>query len=343
MVEKPSYEELEKKINELEEIERKYRKLFESELVGIYRTRIEDGKLLAANKTLAKMLSYDSVDTFINESVSSEKYVDPKRMDELFEKLQEFSTVDGFEIEMIRKDGTSGTFEISSTIYPERGYIEGIIIDISRRKQAEIAVKESAERYRTFFEKGTDGIVIIDPQTTKPIEFNDQACRQLGYSRQEFALLHLSDIEAKEKEKEIKEHINKILTEGFDDFETVQRTKQGELRNVRVIAQIIHVLEKEVYHCIWRDITKRKQAEKEQNRLITELKEAILKVKTLSGLLPICSSCKRIRDDEGYWNQIESYISQHSNVDFTHGLCPKCMDKMYAGEKWYQKIKKKRD
>jgi PAS domain S-box-containing protein len=303
MVKKPSYEELEKKINEFEEIERKYHQLFDSRLVGMYRIRIEDRKLLEANETFAQMLGYDSVDTFINESDFSEKYVDPKHKDELFEKLRAISKVDGFEIELIRKDGTSGTFEISSTIYPERGYLEGIIIDISRRKQAEIVAKESAERYRTFFEKGADGIVVLDPEITIPIEFNDQACRQLGYSRQEFASLRISDIEAKETENEIKKHINKILTEGFDDFETVQRTKQGELRNIRVIAQIIHVFGKEVYHCIWRDITKRKQAEKEQERLITELKNAILKVKTLSGLLPICTSCKRIRDDEGYWNR----------------------------------------
>jgi ribosomal protein L17 len=153
----------------------------------------------------------------------------------------------------------------------------------------------------------------------------------------------IKTIEAKETQKEVKKHINRIITEGFDDFETVHRTKQGELRNVRVIAQIIHVLGKEVYHCIWRDITKRKQAEKEQERLIDELKKAILEVKTLSGLPPICTSCKRIRDDEGYWNQIESYICQHSNVDFTHGLCPKCMDKLYSGEKWYHRAKGKRD
>lgn len=343
MVKKPSYEELEKKINELEEIERKYRKLIESGLVGMFRIRIEDGKLLAANETLANMLGYNSVDTFINESVSSEMDVSSKRRDKLFEKLHTFSTVDSFEIEIIRKDGTSGTFEISSTIYSERGYLDGIIIDISRRKQAEIAAKESAERYRTFFDKGVDGIVIIDPQTIMPIEFNDQVCRQLGYSRQEFASLHISDIEAIETKNKIKKHINKIVTEGFGDFETVQRTKQGELRNVRVIAQIIHVLGKEVYHCIWRDITKRKQAEKEQERLISELKKALLKVKTLSGLLPICTSCKKIRDDKGYWNQIESYICQHSNVDFTHGLCPKCMENLYAGEKWYQRAKGKKD
>lgn len=60
-----------------------------------------------------------------------------------------------------------------------------------------------------------------------------------------------------------------------------------------------------------------------------ELREAMGKVKTLSGMLPICSSCKKIRDDKGYWNQIESYITKHSDADFSHSLCPECVKKLY--------------
>jgi len=70
---------------------------------------------------------------------------------------------------------------------------------------------------------------------------------------------------------------------------------------------------------------------KEKEKLIGELQEAMAKVKTLSGLLPICSSCKNIRDDRGYWNQIETYIRQRSEADFTHGICPKCAKKLYPG------------
>jgi PleD family two-component response regulator len=70
---------------------------------------------------------------------------------------------------------------------------------------------------------------------------------------------------------------------------------------------------------------------KEKEKLIGELQEALAKVKTLSGLLPICSSCKKIRDDKGYWNQIESYIRERSEADFTHGICPKCAKMLYPG------------
>jgi GAF domain-containing protein len=75
----------------------------------------------------------------------------------------------------------------------------------------------------------------------------------------------------------------------------------------------------------------RKKAEAEKEQLIKELQDALTKVKTLSGFLPICSSCKKIRDDKGYWQQIESYIRDHSEAEFSHGLCPDCAKKLYPG------------
>ncbi len=77
------------------------------------------------------------------------------------------------------------------------------------------------------------------------------------------------------------------------------------------------------------DVTSRKEAEIENQRLLKELSEALDKVKLLSGLLPICSVCKKIRDDKGYWNQIESYIRDHSEAEFSHGICPDCAKELY--------------
>ncbi|RJR17901.1 MAG: DNA-binding response regulator [Desulfobacteraceae bacterium] len=70
-------------------------------------------------------------------------------------------------------------------------------------------------------------------------------------------------------------------------------------------------------------------AERERDRLIKELKDALANVKTLRGLLPICASCKKIRDDRGYWTQVEVFIGNHSEADFSHGICPDCMKKLY--------------
>ena len=73
----------------------------------------------------------------------------------------------------------------------------------------------------------------------------------------------------------------------------------------------------------------RRRIEREKEQLITELQKALAQVKQLNGLLPICCACKKIRDDGGYWNQLESYISDHSSADFTHGICPDCISTLY--------------
>jgi len=80
------------------------------------------------------------------------------------------------------------------------------------------------------------------------------------------------------------------------------------------------------------------QAEREKARLIVELQAALLDIKRLSGLLPICSSCKKIRDDAGYWHQVEVYIHTHSEADFSHSICPDCTQKLYP--EFYQRYKK---
>jgi len=77
------------------------------------------------------------------------------------------------------------------------------------------------------------------------------------------------------------------------------------------------------------DITERKKIEQKNEALINELKDAISEVKKLSGLLPICSNCKGIRDDKGYWNQLEKYLSEHTDAGFTHSICPECYKKLY--------------
>ncbi len=79
--------------------------------------------------------------------------------------------------------------------------------------------------------------------------------------------------------------------------------------------------------------------ERTQRELVGELQNALSRIKTLSGMLPICSSCKKIRDDQGYWNQIEAYVSDHSEAEFSHSICPECVKKLYP--QFYDKIWKK--
>lgn len=80
-----------------------------------------------------------------------------------------------------------------------------------------------------------------------------------------------------------------------------------------------------------RDITLRKELEASLQKRVSELQDALSQIQTLRGILPICSRCKKIRSDDGYWQQVEVYVREHSNADFSHGLCPECMQILYPG------------
>ncbi|MCG8616742.1 MAG: PAS domain S-box protein [Desulfobacterales bacterium] len=123
-------------------------------------------------------------------------------------------------------------------------------------------------------------------------------------------------------------------------LETRRRTKTGAMLHIQMSTAIVHDengdhLESIVIH---RDITPIRQAAEEKEKLIRELKDALRSIKTLSGLLPICSNCKKIRDDKGYWNTLERYIEAHSEAMFTHSLCKECLETLYGEESWFDQI-----
>jgi len=82
-----------------------------------------------------------------------------------------------------------------------------------------------------------------------------------------------------------------------------------------------------VIYSVARDVTERKRAEEEREQLVRQLQAALAEVKTLQAILPICSYCKRVRDDENYWHSVEAYISVHTDTRFSHGICPSCFER----------------
>jgi len=199
----------------------------------------------------------------------------------------------------IRRGGeVSGTLVVYASerdffFAQEMELLEGAAEDVSfalahlemdiQRKRTEEALLEREERYRTFFEHGPDGILLLDPATARPIEFNDQVCRQLGYTRDEFQTLTMADIEARETPEDTASTIKGVLEKGIADFETLHRTKHGEVRNVHVTAQYIHAGDVRAYHCVWRDITERKlaeealrESEEEYRRLVRDMQVGVL-------------------------------------------------------------------
>ncbi|HEX9094343.1 MAG TPA: PAS domain S-box protein [Coriobacteriia bacterium] len=178
-----------------------------------------------------------------------------------------------------------------------RGY-RGSDTDITERKHAEEALRYAEARLRLLFEKDPDGIVILDPVTARPVEFNEAAHRQLGYTREEFARLSMSEIEVEETPEQTRAHIDAVIRDGRSDFETRHRTKEGEIRNVYVTAQTIEVAGQSVYHCSWRDVTDRAR-EHEQLSLALSVTDAVLE-SVDSGVLVVGIDGKTLRTNRKF-------------------------------------------
>ncbi|HLA33807.1 MAG TPA: diguanylate cyclase, partial [Rhodocyclaceae bacterium] len=136
---------------------------------------------------------------------------------------------------------------------------------VQRRMRGEIeaqALRDRAEaRYRILFEQARDGIVLIDPDTQYFVEFNAVAHEQLGYSREEFAVLRWQDIEAEATPQDMKRRIESVCERGWDNFETRHRRKDGRLRYIQMVVQLLVLDGRSLLQATCRDITERKEAE----------------------------------------------------------------------------------
>src|SRR5437016_546093 len=120
--------------------------------------------------------------------------------------------------------------------------------------------------------------------------------------------------------------------ERMEHFETVRRRKDGQEVDVSLTISPIEDAAGKIIGIskIVRDISERERAKEELERLVLDLTDALAQVKTLRGLLPICASCRKIRSDENYWQNIETYVEEHTEASFSHGICPACMQKLYG-------------
>jgi len=161
-------------------------------------------------------------------------------------------------------DGQRFWIEITANpIRDEKGNIVAaseLSVSINKRKQLENKLREAEKRYHALFNKAPLGILMID-STGTAVEFNEEAHRQLGYSREEFEKLTVSDYEVLESAEETIARMKKILKTGKDEFETKHRTKTGEIRDIINTVQVIELSGKKFFHVITRDITEHKKAE----------------------------------------------------------------------------------
>lgn len=146
-------------------------------------------------------------------------------------------------------------------------HLMGMGVDIAERKRIEDMCRDAEACYRALFEQSPNGVLLIDTETGKTIEANETASRQLGYTREEFAAMRISDYEALEGPEETSRRIEKVIREGSDDFETLHRTKGGAIRNVHVWVKSVRLNDRGFFYAIFQDITAEKRAEEENRRI----------------------------------------------------------------------------
>jgi PAS domain S-box-containing protein len=197
----------------------------------------------------------------------------------------------------------------------------GILVSVGaermRRSQRRVDALEKehelrilGERFRTYVEESPDGILVTNGAGWV-VDANPSALEMLGY--------HLADLETKRTSDLF--HGEELGEGGPVEHDRRLRRADGTFIWVRMKAVKISD-DRVVAFC--RNITDRREAEQETERLVAELREALESVKTLKGLLPICMYCKKIRNDQGYWDRIESYISTRTDATFSHRICGDC-------------------
>lgn len=193
-------------------------------------------------------------------------------------------------------------------------------------RMAQAHLDECSLRLSTISNTVPAGIVIIDPETHVILDANIEALRmfQAHGAAVVGRVCHRYICPADKGKCPVTD-----LGSTIDQSERFLLTTGGEQIPILKTVVPAAIGGKKYLFEMFTDISAQKQADAIRENLIARLQKALQEVKTLRGLLPICASCKKIRDDQGLWNQIENYIEEHSEAQFSHGLCPECVQKLY--------------
>lgn len=251
-----------------------------------------------------------------------EFYYKVEKPDLLWQELQEKGSVKDFEKALKRPDGSLVYCLISAKVRKDKNGeiigVQGIIHDITARKNIEEMLKKERNFISAILET-TGALVVLLDLNGRFVRINKSFETLTGYN--------IIDLVGKtiwnkllnpEDSKGFNTVFEKIISGEFPlEYQCTLVTRDGNQRTVVWSMTALDGQEKNIEYIVASGID------------ITELQNALSKVNILSGLIPICAHCKKIRDDDGYWNQLESYIKKHSEADFSHGICPDCIRKLY--------------
>jgi PAS domain S-box-containing protein len=215
------------------------------------------------------------------------------------------------------------------------GEIGGLIVQAELRselKQAEAAqlrAEQALDRARLMgLASRINEIELVMRLDGTLVHVNDRAVAAYGYARSELEGMHVRRLRQVEAPDIVTQQIAQARQQGIR-FEAVHVRKDGSHFPVEVSSRPFVANGVRYLHSLVRDLTEQRRSEQELRGLVTELQNALQHVTTLKGLLPICMHCRKVRDDAGYWSMIETYFRKHSELMFSHGVCPDCAKQHY--------------
>lgn len=321
---------------ELKSREKNYRSMFTSNHAVMLLIDPENGQIIEANKSAQDFYGWD-YKVFKTKRIQHINTLTEKEVNEeiLRAKAEQRNH---FFFRHILSTGEIRDVEVYSgpVHYNGKLVLLSIIHDISDRKKAETELAMSEQTARALLNASTESAFLIDRYGTF-LTLNEITAKRLKKSSYELIGSNAFDFLPEDTAIRRQKVLDEVLETGepirfvderngiiMDNHLYPIKDMEGEISKIAIFSN---------------DITKEKEAEEERENLINELQTALAEIKTLSGLIPICAHCKKIRDDKGYWNNIESYIETHTEGQFSHGLCPQCADELYGNEKWYKKPK----
>lgn len=319
-----------KRIQEkLTESERNYRALFENIPDSVFIYARDDHHFLDVNKR--SLLTYGYTVEELRQITPFQLHP-PEDINRVAENIDRANVDKPNTYRHFTKEGRSIEVEILSNeiIFQGEPAWLSIVRDVTERKRAENALLLQKSRFQQLFENTTLGIAMMNVHETV-LDINHAFENIFGFTGTDCRGRNINELIVPPTHLlESRTFQSSTLNRETVEAETLRQRKDGNLVHVRMQGVPLLVGDQIAgLYGIYEDISIRKRMEQDREQLINQLKDALSNIKKLSGLIPICASCKKIRDDQGYWSNLEHYIAQHSEAILSHGICPDCARALY--------------
>jgi len=256
---------IDQKEKDLADSERRYRQLFDNAQVGIFKTR-PDGTLSEANQTIAELMGFDTIEEFKSINAGN-RYADPEERATLWRHLEKNGEVSNFKARIICKDNSLIWVEFSGKLDPD-GSLNGIMVDITARVEAEQILEERDELHRAFFEENKAVMLLYNPKDSSIQFANPAACYYYGYSNDELTSMTKSQLN-RMSEGEIFTEMQQAATERRGYFNFIHTMKDNTLRDVEVYTGPISMGNRQLHYSIVHDVTEKRRLERKLERMAT--------------------------------------------------------------------------